>query len=74
MVLLNLNDVWPSAIKVVQTEGGVYIKTQIDTLIDKVYVAPNSPDWFQELVEHTINLYGLHKEVNRTSLDDKALY
>jgi len=74
VVLLNLNDELPSTIQAVETEGGVYIKTRIDTLIEKVYVAPNSPDWFWELVEHIINLYGLHKEVDRTSLDDEALY
>ncbi len=74
VVLFNLNDEWPSSIQVVETEGGVYIKIQIDTLIDKVYVAPNSPDWFRELVENIVRLYGIHKEVIRTSLDDKALY
>ena len=73
-VLINLSEDWPSFIPVTETETGVYIKTQIDNLIDKVYVAPTSPNWFQELVENILNLYGVHKEVKRTSLDDKALY
>jgi len=74
VVLLNLQDEFPSAIHPVETEDGVYIRTEISELIDKIYVAPNSPEWFRELVERIINLYGLHKEVKRTSLDDKALY
>ena len=76
ILLKNLNGELPSAIQAqaVETEGGIYVKTQIDTLIEKVYVAPNSPDWFRELVKRILKLYGFHKEVIRTSLDDKALY
>jgi len=74
ILLKNLNGELPSTIQAVETEGGVYVETQIDTLIEKVYVAPNSPDWFRELVKRILKLYGFHKEVIRTSLDDKALY
>lgn len=74
VVVFNLNEKWGTRFQAVETEGGVYIKIKIDNLIDEIYVAPNSPDWFQELVENVIKLYTMNKPVIRTSLDDRALY
>lgn len=53
---------------------GVYVKTQVDLLIDEIYVAPGSPNWFLELVKNITEKYGLDKPVYRTSLDDEALF
>lgn len=74
VVVLNLNQKWNFKFKAVESESGVYIETKIDSLIEEIYVAPNSPNWFQELVENIIKLYAINKPVIRTSLDDKALY
>jgi hypothetical protein len=73
-VVLDQNDKNHLNKRVVRTEGGVYIKTKIDILINKIYIAPNSPKWFQELVDKVANLYGINKKAKRTSLEDKALY
>ena len=70
-ILLNLNPNWLSTIHAVESQGGVYIKVKVDTLIDKIFVAPKSPAWFKELVENIIRLYGIQKDVERTSLDAK---
>ncbi|MEK6754152.1 MAG: hypothetical protein AABZ00_17975 [Chloroflexota bacterium] len=74
VVIFNLNEKWDSRFQAVEVNGGIYVKTKIDSLIDEIYVAPNSPNWFQELVENVAKLYGINKPVIRTSLDDKALY
>jgi hypothetical protein len=73
-ILLNLNSDWLSSIQAVDNENGIYVKVQIDTLIDEIFVAPKSPNWFKELVENVPRLYGDQKDVKRTSLDDKVLY
>ncbi len=74
VVVFNLNEWWDKKFQVIEVEGGAYIKTKIDVLINKIYVAPNSPEWFQELVNKVARLYGINKKTIRTSLDDKALY
>lgn len=53
---------------------GIPVKTLVDKLIETIYVAPDSPDWFKVLVENITKKYGVTKEVKRTSLDDKALF
>ena len=74
VVVFNLNEKWDAKFQVTEVDDGVYIKTKIDSLIDEIYVAPNSPNWFQELVENVVALYAIKKPVIRTSLDDRALY
>lgn len=44
-------------------EGGIYIKADIDILIEKIYIAPGAKPWFCELVKSVLKKYGLDKEV-----------
>ena len=74
VAVFNIKEKWDKKFQAVETEGGVYIKAKIDVLINKIYVAPNSPKWFQELVNKISRLYGINKKARRTSLDDEALY
>ena len=46
----------------------------MDVLIDKIYVAPQTPDWQLNLVKSIVEKYGLGKEVVRSILDDKPIY
>lgn len=53
---------------------GHYMKSDLATLIQSVYVAPDSPVWLDELVTHTLNLYGLRGlKVQRSALADGPL-
>lgn len=42
---------------------GHYIDVDLDALINKIYVSPNSGKWFYNLVCNVINKYGVKKEV-----------
>ncbi len=50
--------------------AGELVPVALGTLIDKVVMAPRSPDWFIGLVESVILKYGGKKEVIRSSLDN----
>jgi hypothetical protein len=55
-------------------ENGLDIKVDLDALIDDLYVGPNSPDWFFDLVKSMANKFGMNRKIVRTSLDDEALF
>lgn len=48
----------------------VFITVVLDQLIQKIIVAPGSPDWFYELVKNTVKEYNLNNEVKRSIVDD----
>lgn len=48
---------------------GDYISIDLDILIENIIVAPNSPEWFVELVREITVKYGFNKNVVRSSLD-----
>lgn len=50
---------------------GIRIAVDLDVLIDKVYVAPLSPDWVYQLVKKTLARHSLsHKDVIKSPLYD----
>ncbi|MFC1995070.1 hypothetical protein ACFLVK_01525 [Chloroflexota bacterium] len=51
-------------------EDGKYIKTDLHTLIERVYLAPTCQDWLLDLVKSITKQYRLNKEVLRSHLDD----
>ena len=42
---------------------GIEIKTDLEVLIEKIYIAPNAPIWFSELVRSVVSRYGYSFEV-----------
>jgi len=51
-------------------DGGIKVKVDLSTLIEKVYVSPKSPEWFLSLVKSAMEKYGLNdKEVHQSFLD-----
>jgi len=54
--------------------SGKLVSTDINVLIDRVHVAPNSQKWYYELVKKTVKRYGLDKEVIDSALDQTPLY
>jgi hypothetical protein len=53
--------------------NGLSIGLDLNGLIDKVYVSPDSPDWFYELVKNVSTKYGIRKKVLKSSLDSEPM-
>jgi len=53
---------------------GGYIDINLDTLIEKVYVAPTAQEWFRDLVESAIKKYGLNLTPQWTDLHSTPIY
>ncbi len=49
----------------------VYVPVDLDTLVDRVYVAPGSRDWVKDLVRGVVERYDLDKAVETLSLDER---
>lgn len=55
-------------------DNGVLVPVDLRELIGGVYVAPNAPQWFHELVERVTRRYDLDVEVHQSALDASPLY
>jgi hypothetical protein len=53
---------------------GKYVDINLKELIDKIYVAPNAPSWFFELVKSISALYNLEVSILQSELDDTSLH
>jgi len=53
---------------------GEYIDVNLDILIETVYVAPTSQDWFLNLVTAVMNRYDLKKKLVRSHLADDPVF
>jgi len=51
-----------------------YITVDLDTLIEKIFVSPTAPKWFNQVVKSIINKYNLKKEVIQSSLAEGPVY
>ncbi len=54
--------------------NGKSFSVNLEELIEQVYVAPTSPDWFFELTKKIMNKFGFNKSVRRSSLDTDPIY
>jgi hypothetical protein len=55
-------------------KDGIWVKLDLDRLVESIYVAPASPKWFHDLVEKVAYRYGLHKPVRQSLLDGSPIY
>jgi len=55
-------------------ESGIEIEVDLERLIERIYVAPNAPAWFAELVRAVVSRYGCEFEVVQSSLDDDPVF
>lgn len=53
---------------------GISIKIDLDLLIDQLYVAPNAPKWFYELIVSVTRRYGIVKTINWSDLDQTPVF
>ncbi len=56
------------------TNNGMPVETNLDTLIEKIYVSPTAPDWLAGLVKRVALQYRLDKPVEHSRLNDKPCY
>lgn len=54
--------------------SGIYVPVNLDTLIDQIYVAPDSPEWFIEIVSSILKKYGINHKPNQSDLSAAPLY
>ncbi len=47
-------------IEAIKATRGLYISVDLQTLIERIYVAPTAPDWFLELVQSVVDKYGMN--------------
>lgn len=55
-------------------EYGVWITIDLHELIENIYIAPSSPNWFTELVEKTSQRYTFHFKVIKSSLAEEPFF
>ena len=53
---------------------GKWVNTKLQELIEKIYISPNSPNWYQELVKSIVSVYKLKINVVRSSLEEEPFY
>jgi len=53
---------------------GAYIPVYLDVLVERIFLPPQAPDWFGELVKSIIEKYDLKKEVVQSNLDEDPVY
>jgi hypothetical protein len=51
---------------------GLYIKIDIDTLIDNVYVSPMAEQWFYDLVTSVVKKFNVSKNVKQSSISSDS--
>lgn len=55
-------------------DHGLQIKVDIETLIERIHVAPTAPGWFTSLVDNATKRYGYNFEITQSQLKNKALF
>ncbi len=50
------------------TKRGKYVGTDLDILVEKIFVAPKSEPYFKEAVESLTKKFGLQKEIVKSEL------
>ncbi len=53
---------------------GLYVDVDLDTLIESIFVSPNAPAWFVELVESATKKFGFPKSVEQSDLSEGPIY
>ncbi len=56
------------------SSDGIGVPVDLEKLIANIYVAPENPKWFFELVKSVASKYGLKKTPVQSVLDEKPLY
>lgn len=49
---------------------GIYIKVDLDKLIENIYISPNAEKWFSDLVQSVVDKYKLDRKVKKSPVGD----
>jgi len=58
-------------------KSGLHIPVDLDTLIDKIVLAPNCPSWQKTVIKSILKKYDVDKKVSSSTLytrDERILY
>jgi len=55
-------------------DNGTAVKVEIETLIERIYVAPSALDWLAELVKAVVTRYGYQFDVVHSKLNEQPLF
>ena len=55
-------------------EHGIAINIDINTLIQKIYIAPEAPSWHLDLIKGVISKYGYNFDVVQSKLNENPLF
>lgn len=64
----------PNALSQMPKLKGKFIKIDLNELIDKIYLAPTSPEWFEDLVQKVLDTYDVDVPITRSNLDTDPVY
>jgi hypothetical protein len=53
---------------------GINLEVDLETLLERVYVSPTSPQWFEDLVRSTSLQYGVQCDVLKSDLDKDPIF
>jgi len=65
-------EVWNGTLR--KGPPGVRVDVDLEHLIERIFVAPQSPAWLYELVRKVSDRYGLGKPVEQSALDAPAMF
>jgi hypothetical protein len=54
--------------------NGLRIRVNMETLVERIYVAPNCPEWFEQVVRSVVSKYGYKFEIKHSALDDVPIF
>jgi hypothetical protein len=54
--------------------GGVQVKIDVCELVERVYIAPVAPSWFEALMKSVLKRYGYDFEVQRSKLNEDPVF
>ncbi|MBI3125089.1 MAG: AP2 domain-containing protein [Ignavibacteriales bacterium] len=63
----------PQLFKSLEEYGGIWVKVNLSYFIKNIFVAPNTPKWFYELVHNVVSRYKLNRDVIKSSIDSKPI-
>jgi hypothetical protein len=70
-IILNKKLVNNASIPIKVKNGGRYILISVNTLIESVYIAPSSPEWYKKLIEKIIRKYKINAPIINSEIDKK---
>jgi hypothetical protein len=57
-----------------QREEGAWLPVDLNTLVDRIFIAPDAEPWYVDLVERVARRYGLSKPVKQSVLAEEPVY